>query len=84
MEPLASPLRTSPPPIDMGGSQVGHWLVKYQAPSHRSRAQWLCVCTCGAERVFSGTGLRAMKRRGVEPCRRCGRGQLETPCADRP
>lgn len=62
--------------VDMTGRRIGHWTVQKQSWSRRARAQWLCQCTCGAERVFAGTTLRAMPRRGIEPCRTCGAGRV--------
>jgi len=68
-----------PAPIDMTGQTIGHWTVLRQTWSRRDRAQWLCQCTCSAEAVIAGTRLRAMGRRGMDPCRACGTGQAAAP-----
>lgn len=68
-------LTDGPVAIDMQGMRVGPWLVGVQTYSRRSRAQWLCTCVaCGSPRTLAGTDLRAMGRRGIQPCRRCGAG----------
>jgi hypothetical protein len=46
--------------VDMTGRQFGQWTVTARAQDTKRRgAQWLCVCTCGTERVVDGWSLRA-------------------------
>ena len=44
--------------IDHTGQTFGLWTVLERAPGNGKRAQWLCRCTCGAERVVDGGNLR--------------------------
>ena len=62
------------PPIPMQGKTYGHWTVGAESRQRRGRAHWVCTCTCGASLVLSGNEIRAMDRRGLRPCRRCGTG----------
>ena len=44
--------------IDHTGQTFGLWTVLERAPGNGKRAQWLCRCACGAERVVDGGNLR--------------------------
>ena len=72
---------SGPPAINMRGQVLEHWSVLRQAWSRRSRAHWVCRCTCGAEQTIGGTELRAMARRGPVPCKACGQGGTQSGVA---
>ena len=49
--------------IDITGCQFGRWTVIARAlpqgkGREQARARWLCKCSCGTERVLSGSSLR--------------------------
>ena len=45
--------------IDLTGQQFGYWTVKERAENSKDgRAQWLCICKCGNEKIISGKILR--------------------------
>jgi hypothetical protein len=44
--------------IDHTRQTFGLWTVLERAQSNGKRAQWLCRCTCGTERVVDGGNLR--------------------------
>lgn len=70
----AGPSLSGPVAINMRGQVLEHWTVLRQSWSRRSRAHWVCRCTCGAEQTIGGTELRSMARRGPVPCNACRRG----------
>jgi hypothetical protein len=45
--------------IDLSGQRFGRWLVKaFSHVTDSSRAYWLCLCDCGAEKTVRSDGLR--------------------------
>ena len=78
----AAPTQTAGPvAINMVGQSLAHWTVLRQAWSRRSRAHWICVCECGAQRTIGGTDLRSMARRQPILCTACGRGNRDADVA---
>jgi hypothetical protein len=44
--------------VEMAGRQFWRWTVLRRADSPNNRARWYCRCSCGTERVVTGTVLR--------------------------
>jgi hypothetical protein len=44
--------------IDLAGQRFGFWLVKSRGINKSGRAQWLCVCECGIERLVTSNSLK--------------------------
>ena len=42
---------------DLTGQKFGHWTVLLESEKQNYKAQWLCRCECGVERVVQGQTL---------------------------
>lgn len=51
---------------DMSGMRIGHVLVCEANGSLRNQRLWLCKCSCGNERTYSGVYLRKAIREGYK------------------
>lgn len=60
--------------IDITGETFGLLTaVGYVGQDYRRRAEWLCRCRCGKERVCAGGDLRSGR---VKACRECARTNM--------
>ena len=63
--------------IDLTNQTFGRWTVLERAQNTvDGRAQWLCRCSCGTEKIVLGKSLRLGKSQSCG-CLRKGKGRVD-------